>query len=287
MTSHRILFWLVPASVAALGVAGCAAVPIFNGDLCSDAGCNLPQADGGLADGFIAMSDAGPSPDAALEVPARASLCSSTNTCKQPDDPTNCTNTTDGGAPMSDDASVEACRVGSDDKLACTIAGTGENGASCTSASDCAPGYECVGAGTCRHYCCDDMACAVLGQQSSQSFFCDVDVEKAAPTVSVPVCFEVQKCQPLGMNSCGMGQACTLVEINNGLELVATCDLAGNGVAGDSCETAHCADGYACIGSIGTRTCQQLCDYTHPCSGSLTCDMKSSGSFNVGICGYY
>jgi hypothetical protein len=171
----------------------------------------------------------------------------------------------------------------------CLSAGPGGDGALCSVASDCAAGFECVGNGTCRHYCCDDGPCTTMTNASTNgtTYFCDVATENGAPTAKVPACLVVVPCMPLMSNTCYSTETCTIVEIDSSASLVATCDTAGTGVLGDSCETEQCAAGFACIGATGQRTCQQLCNAQHPCSGSMNCNMQSEAlaSFKVGVCG--
>ena len=264
------------------GITGCAIIPLGADDIaiCPDGGCPTFTPDGGGFTDAVPGFDGYPEAD----VPAsRTTLCN-TSDCN-PDMASDCNVVTDSGAPATD-ASLRACRMVQPAYASCVAAGAGADQASCTSSADCAPGYECVGDGICRHYCCNDDVCTGLGNSSNnETYFCDVAHEKAAPTVTVPVCFLVQPCKPLQTGVCGPNETCTIVETNNSMQLVATCDAIGKGVLGDSCETAQCAAGFACIGPIGGRTCQQLCNTSNPCSGSLTCNMKSQ-TFGVGICGY-
>ena len=282
MTSHRLLAVL---ALLAFG-AGCAAVPsaLYDDTYCQDGGCqNTPPDGGAMTDALLGAYDA--TGDAPTLTPARASLCSMTP-C-YPDETLSCVVAADSGV-TADDAGLESCHVAAGGTSVCSSTGTRRESESCNTSADCAPGYECTSDGTCHHYCCNDTACADLTQNSTtgMQYFCDVDHEKTNVSITVPVCFAVQHCQPLNGATCGTGHSCTLVEVNNGmqLQLVATCDITGSGTLGQSCETEQCADGFACIGSIGSRTCQQLCNSYNPCPGMLTCNMKSSGSYNVGIC---
>jgi len=273
-----------------LAVAGCAALPAGS-SLCANENGNgdcgmIPTPDGGAGgDGYAVAWDGGI--DAATpNATPRGNLCGST--CS-PDDARACAS--DAGL---DDAGELSCRVvlgaGQQTSSTCAKAGDGEDGASCTSGADCAPGFECVGTGTCRHYCCHDDACTALtnASQDYSTYFCDVESEHASSGAEVPVCAIVQSCLPLKGQQCGTDQTCTIVEIDNGKNFVATCDAVGDAKLGESCEVAHCAAGFACIGSIGSRKCQQLCDDGHPCSGSATCNVQSPdlAQFNgtLGIC---
>lgn len=273
---------------AALFVAasGCAVLPRAADDTSclgiGDAGC-VAQGDASSGDGYTNSLDGGYGDVGAVPgAGARLSLCQGTTTCA-PDSADSCNG--DAG-----DASNEACRValGTNQQTTtmCVASGTGGDGASCTSGVDCAAGFECVGNGTCRHYCCYDSACTAMST-SYETYFCDVATEKSATGAKVPVCMVVEPCQPLGTDTCGSGQTCTVVEIDDSTRLVATCDVMGKGVLGESCELGQCAAGFACIGATGQRTCQELCNTQHPCSGMLNCNTKSQAlsAFNVGICG--
>ncbi len=266
--------------------AGCATLPFASDDIaqCKDSNNCTASQDGG-ADASFGF-DGGPTGEAGAVPLSRSTLCAGTE-CK-PDEATSCK--LDGGTP--DAATTLACHMsivsGSQTEASCQAAGTGNDGAECTTSDDCAPAFECVGTGTCRHYCCDDGKCTEMSNSSNYNkYFCDVASEKVG-IAKVPVCEVIQPCEPLAPNACGPSKACTLVEIDNATKVVATCDETGPGVLNDSCEIDHCAAGFACIGTIGERTCQELCDTTHPCPQYLSCNMKSQAlsTFNVGLCGY-
>ncbi len=281
--TFRKTFW----AALALGIVGCAVLPGAGDDLCigtGDASCTVFQND---ASADRVTIDGGFGPDASIAPPiARSSLC--TGGCS-PDDESACV--VDGG-----DAAVNACRMvlgaGQQTNATCAKAGTGEDGASCTTGADCSAGFECVGTGTCRHYCCDESQCTTMTKNSTQydTYFCDVASELAASGAQVPVCMIVSHCAPFQADQCQSGEACTIVEINGGQNVEASCAAVGTATLGASCEIDHCAANFACIGVIGERTCQQLCDSQNPCpSNSLdsNCNMKSQAlsQFKVGICG--
>jgi hypothetical protein len=273
------------------GLLGCAALPNAADDIgcenkttSADGGCGIIQGDAGAG-----STDAQSPPDASYEggftaPQTRNSLCG--GECS-PDDATSCT--IDGG---TSDAGPEACRVvlgaNQSTDATCSPTGQGNDGASCQSGADCAPGYECVGTGTCRHYCCEDDSCTTMTQNSTtyDTYFCDVGTEHASSGAKVPVCQVVVHCSPLKTDSCGPDQACTVVEIDSGSNFIATCDAVGTAKLGDSCETTHCAAGLACIGTIGQRVCQELCDNQNPCPANATCNMKSQAlmQYGVGVC---
>lgn len=255
----------------------------------AEGGCGLISGtDGGGADGYAvpwgdASLDAG-----APAVLARDSLCA--GDCS-PDDPLACAG--DAGAD-ADVPVTESCRVllgvNQSRSAACATAGQGLDGASCTSGADCAPGFECVGNGTCRHYCCDDSACTTLSSTTYDTYFCDVASEHASSGAIVPVCQVVKQCQLFGAEQCNAGQACTIVEIDNGNDIAVTCADVGGATLGQSCETTHCAAGYTCWGAIGERTCEKLCDDQNPCPTNSTtpnCNNKTPklAQMGVGVCG--
>jgi hypothetical protein len=275
MTFTRTLTTLLFASAL-----GCAAIPFAGDDIaeCPDGSCTVPSSDAGI-DSLFNGYDSGLG-DGAVAAP-RASLC---GTQCNPDIATACMSTSDAG-PVVDDAAIDSCRMVAAGQATCVAAGTGDDGASCMSGADCAPGFECVGAGVCRHYCCTEDTCAALTASSNSTYFCDVAIEKGGYSqLKVPVCAAAVACDLLSDNSyCPSGTTCTIVETeqNTSLKFIATCDTIGKGVNGDSCETAQCAAGFACIGQIGSRTCQQLCNASNPCGGSATCNITLN---MVGIC---
>jgi hypothetical protein len=264
--------------------AGCAALPNVAGDdiTCTVDACAILQPDGSadayFGDAFGPTTDGGPVPA------SRAGLC--VGDCS-PDDPLACVG--DAGV---DAAPTQSCRIilgaGQKTTSTCGKSGTGGEGASCNSGTDCAPGYECVGTGTCRHYCCDDTTCnkELADASPYDTFFCDIANEHQSSGAVVPVCNVVVHCA-LFTDSCPANETCTIVEVNNNSSLVATCAATGTAGVNESCETTHCAQGLACIGAVGLRTCQQLCDQSHPCPSSSTCNTKSQALMNlkVGICG--
>lgn len=281
MTFRRTLLALLFGSV------GCAALPNSADDIAcpADSSCTIIQPDASADGSFF---DVGYGMDAGQPAPlARASLC--TGSCS-PDDPKACY-----GDAGSGDGGPEGCRVvlgvNQHTETDCSKSGQGISGASCTSGGDCAAGYECVGTGTCRRYCCDESTCGALSN-NYDTYFCDIASEHASTGAVVPVCNAVTKCS-LFTDSCGMNQACTIVEIDATADAgpttnyVATCAGLGEAKINESCETEHCGLGLACIGPIGQRTCQELCDSQHPCPQSLTCKTNSQAlaQFKVGVCG--
>jgi hypothetical protein len=161
----------------------------------------------------------------------------------------------------------------------CVTAGPGGDGSACATVSDCAPGFECVGAGTCRRYCC--------GGTCDDTHFCDVQSEVASGVdeagVVVPVCMPVTPCALPGESAdaggCGVqGRGCAVVLVGTATDLApaASCVDTGAAGVGESCDVEHCADGLTCIGSWGNGICYMLCDAAVPtcpagqvCSGGL------------------
>lgn len=199
-------------------------------------------------------------------------------------------NVGDGGAEASDAGATTplACRVGYDSALAapapaCVRAGYGHDGDACQSGSDCAPGFECVGAGECRHYCCEESTC----DSFDKSTFCDVQAMKAPPVAgaNVPACMPVRSCKLLMPGYCADGETCAVVKPNDG---TTSCVAIGPAKVGDKCDETHCGQGLVCLGTVGSRTCFQLC-HTASSSDCPSGQMCKSGAplfpdSRVGIC---
>lgn len=147
---------------------------------------------------------------------------------------------------------VERMKGGSDVKPVCTPAGGAGDRMACRESIDCAPGYECVSDHTCRHYCC-------AGSCSKQDEFCDIQAAASDPALTVPVCMTTRSCglldQPTDAGSCPRNQTCAVVHENGDT----SCVVAGQGQAGDSCDTDHCMRGLTCVGTSGHRRCYKLC----------------------------
>jgi hypothetical protein len=293
MTFHRLLS--AGLFALTLGGVGCAVLPdaIGGDNTCGlrqstsgdEGGCALIPAGDASADGQTLVWDAGLEASGPNQL-ARSSLCG--GGCV-PDDSLACLE--DGG-----DAASEGCRVvlgaGQQTSTECEKSGQGNDGDSCTSGSDCAPGFECVGtAGTCRHYCCEDDVCNALSNGPYDTYFCDIAAEHAASGATVPICQLAKGCQLFGMDQCGAGQECTIVDPGGGKNFMAACVDVGDVTEGHSCETHHCAEGLACLGSVGKRTCQEICDEQHPCSPNSSepnCNVKSPALADLsgaGVCG--
>ena len=202
---------------------------------------------------------------------------------------------TDGGDAGPADAEptgIVACRVaplasGVGVGPICAPAGTGQDGASCTSAASCAPGLECVGptgAGVCHPYCCDNTCITPPGgpDPGLGPAFCDIEPLYAFPATAVPVCVSKPSCsvfQPCPT----AGLTCTIVDYMG----PTACVEPGPQGIGESCEQAHCRADLTCWGTFPTRTCAQLCNFTtNLCATGQAC-MTNGANFPdsyVGIC---
>ena len=280
------------ATLAAVAAgAGCSAIQL------DSLGIDLPpdptNLDGGTPDGGNYLIDAGAdgilTPSAAsklCEAHGGKSLCSP-DLSKASDLSYSCGG--DAGSGDGGGTSVDgiACRVvldanSSSSAPVCGKAGVGEDGAACTTGGDCRAGFECVGnPGRCRHYCCDSALCATLDTMG-KSYFCDVQAETESASVKVPVCQVVQPCELL-RDKCAVGMTCALVEPSDG---VTSCVSVGPAAVGQSCDVTHCAANLSCLGLVGSRTCQQLCDSSHLCPKGLSCVAKwqSLKQLGVGLC---
>jgi hypothetical protein len=146
----------------------------------------------------------------------------------------------------------------------CTPPGSSTGGMQCNGPTDCAPGYECVGDGVCRHYCC-------AGDCTNQDEFCDIQPMVADPVTKVPVCMPIDgPCRLLDPSSCNPStETCAVVRDNGARGCVAV----GSGHAGDECDTDHCAQDRVCLGPAGARRCYVLC---HTTPGSTECGAKQT-----------
>lgn len=172
-----------------------------------------------------------------------------------------------GGDAGTDAAALAAACHATKTGPQCTLAGTAAEGQACSVASDCAAGFECVGApARCRRYCCEASTCAVYAKAVGRDYFCDVQPLATATATVVPVCQPVTPCTLLGDN-CGPGQTCALVDSNKALT---SCVSIGPAKVGESCASQHCGAGLQCIGN--PATCHQLCEPKNPsCPNNQQC----------------
>jgi hypothetical protein len=256
--------------IAAAPTLGACSVKAFSVDT-SQATVN-PIADSGTAGEFAASpspGDAAGDTDAGVQPAVQGSpLCHAVLDTCYPDTPVTaeeCGAAADAGnLNPSGYPEMLACRVqaaggstaAADAAPSCAPAGTAGDGSWCKSSAECAPTYDCVGAGTCQRYCCSGNAQCLAYQ------FCDIQPTAAASTVRVPVCMPIHPidgCLLLVPDSCPLTQTCAVVRENG----ATSCVSVGAAKAGDECETDHCGAGLVCLGTPGQRRCYQLCHTTN------------------------
>lgn len=171
---------------------------------------------------------------------------------------------------------------------ACALSGSGNSGAPCVSAQDCAAGFACVGDGSaaqCRRYCC---AQDPKQQECDSGSYCAERTlrDETGPTaLKVPVCVQADNCEldepyPCPSNkkcTCKDGMACAVVQSDG----TTSCIVPGSGLAGDACP---CAPGHVC--AKATNACLKLCKTqagTSEC-GSGKCQGASYLPDGFGVC---
>ncbi|WP_394833191.1 hypothetical protein LVJ94_42485 [Pendulispora rubella] len=204
------------------------------------------------------------------------------DTCNEDPRPTD--STEDAGVPPPPPPATKSCHVLATGTT-CLTAGAGKANATCTKATDCAQGFECVVSGTqgrCRHYCCDGRTSCDMKAE-----FCDIQLTKDGkePSVPVPVCMPVRQCELLGSPKCLPDEDCSIVDENEG---TTSCVAVGPALAGEDCSRTHCGRGLACLGQSGQRKCYQLCKKSdpHACAPTEKC-VGSAPLFqdsNIGTC---
>jgi hypothetical protein len=265
----------IAAALAAIA-AGCSLSAIV---AAPDETGPLNQVDSGSDDGGGGSFDA--AHDAHLNPGYEGSpLCNASHSkggC-YPDDPATpqlCNLAPDGGAYDSQasynkDGSVLACHVQpANGAPKCTPAGYGTDGQHCATSTDCAAGYECVGAGVCQHYCCEG-ACLGGPNVNGKDLFCDIQPMAQSTSTKVPVCSMVYPCKLLVKPSgCADTETCSVVRGDG----TTSCVAVGAAKAGDDCESDHCAADLVCLGAPGLRKCYALCHVSAPveCSQSQKC----------------
>lgn len=270
---------MLPRAVVFIALA--LAVPLaFAG--CGSSGFGLSDPSGGGTPTTIraympdasdaATVDETPHESAAAQPFKGNALCASLVTGCYPDNMVNaCTLAVDGGAPDAEsDAASEgapACHVVSEDsgvRTAClpTQVG-GMAGSTCSTATDCSPGFECVDDGTCRHYCCSGNSACSVNQ------FCDVRPTAQDPNTLVPVCMLELPCTLLEPGDCADTEQCSVVREDG----TTSCVPVGTALDRQPCDVEHCARGFVCIGPQGARQCAPLCYTANPgvCDSGRTC----------------
>ncbi|HEY8042423.1 MAG TPA: hypothetical protein VIF15_21625 [Polyangiaceae bacterium] len=169
----------------------------------------------------------------------------------------------------------------------CTPAGSGTAGSACKLSTDCAPALECVGTGTCTHYCCAGNTECGLKE------FCDIQPMAESSMTKVPVCMPIQPLAGCELLPGAQGSPCTSTTETCAVvrEDGATgCVAVGAVKAGDDCDTDHCGAGLVCLGTPGQRRCFQLCHTATSAECSATQKQTCKGGLplfpdpTVGIC---
>jgi len=297
MTPRTLLLvtFALAAPAAAAVVVGCNVSAISTDDVSGHPTVDAAY-DPGMADGG-AGSDGGTNTDPASNH-IGSPLCNVSHTSCNPDVLTtaqDCLLAPDGGPYSSTggyDNAPLACHVPPSSGAAvdagspvCTPAGTGADGARCSTSTDCAPRYECVGAGTegtCRRYCCSGNV------ECGTSEFCDIQPMAVASTTDVPVCIPISPdggCRLLDDASCPSHETCAVVREDGSTSCVAV----GAAKVGDPCDEEHCGPDLVCLGTPGNRRCYQLCHTADPaaaCSATQTCKggLPLFPDSSVGIC---
>ncbi len=163
-----------------------------------------------------------------------------------------------GGANLSASgelAAPQAChvqRAATDVGVApvCLPAGAGTDGMPCTTPTDCAAGYECVGEGRCQPYCC-------TGDCTRHDQFCDIQPTLADPALRVPVCVPIHACGLLDTDggTCAPNETCAVATRDG----VTSCVAVGPKRSGEECDTDHCEHGLTCLGTSAQKNCYILC----------------------------
>ncbi len=270
---------MLPRAVVFIALA--LAVPLaFAG--CGSSGFGLSDPSGGGTPTTIraympdasdaAAVDETPHESAAAQPLQGNALCASLVTGCYPDSMIDaCNLPIDGGASGAEsDAATTgapACHVVGEDSdvhTAClpTKVG-GMAGSTCSNATDCSPGFECVDDGTCRHYCCSGNSACSVNQ------FCDVRPTAQDPDSLVPVCMLELPCTLLEPGDCAATEQCSVVREDG----TTSCVPVGTALDRQPCDVEHCARGFVCIGPQGARQCAPLCYTANPgvCDSGRTC----------------
>jgi len=155
----------------------------------------------------------------------------------------------------------------------CAASGIGMTGASCTTYSNCAPGFTCQGGaggtpGMCVKYCCD------VGSSAGcpTGAMCSIQLTNMDGTLTgAALCRTASNCAIFG-SDCPAGDAC----YPTGGDGTTDCLMPGIRAAGAVCTyTNDCASGSSCYGVAGgPSTCRKLCDTMDMdpgCTGTDVC----------------
>ena len=247
-----------------------------------------PSPDGGPADAGAGIAPDAAAPSVVPPVEAGADASSEAGAVDAQAPPSSVPETPSGthGEPY-------ACQVSADSNgnasHKCIQSGTGDDGAPCSSTSDCRAGFACVGetgAGECRPYCCDMDAntCGAPQDGSTGKTFCGERLllePGREPTLRVPVCIPAEACSldelyPCTGSSCrcAADQTCTVVAGTTG------CVTPGTGKVGEACP---CAARFFCSSQ---NQCVKICK-TAPGEGDCTpgkCQATAGFPDGWGVC---
>ena len=169
-----------------------------------------------------------------------------------------------------------------------TIVNAGTELSSCTSLSDCAAGYLCLG-NSCTRYCAGDGDCSAPGGKCVVTLNTNGNV----PIPGISLCSP--NCNPLTAAGCPTGSGCGVYLATDGVRRYTSCHAASTGTQGSACTSdLDCGPGFGCISftTNGTATlqCMQFCLTTAPVcpTGTTNCLALNPaaivGSSNYGIC---
>ncbi len=170
--------------------------------------------------------------------------------------------------------------------LGCMNAGSNQNGQSCASDTDCAPGTVCLlygGMTTCHQFCDDLHACV----SSVEACYVGVNDRSVPPMVVATVCGPT--CSLLDQDCKIAGQACYPSPDVYPVAEMGTCRPTGTLLQGDACtSSSNCSPGYLCVKPSGSTTsiCAKMCDRQDGapgCGGNTSC-VALSGSTQTGLC---
>jgi hypothetical protein len=286
MTARPVLLALVALVAPVITAAGCEMQGFST--LGGDPTVINNSSDAGKSPWQTAEAGGGAQADAKAPAFQGSPLCAAqpTTDC-YPDDPSTakfCDLAPDGG-PYNSTAGYDnaklACRVQPAPTSAagvqpvCVPAGSAGDGSWCKSSEECAPTYDCVGAGTCQRYCCSGNTECLAAE------FCDIQTTVATSSIEVPVCMPIHPaggCQLLDPTSCEQTETCAVVREDGATSCVAV----GAAKAGASCDYDHCATGLVCLGTPGQRLCFQLC-HTDVAASSNECSASTQQSCKGGL----
>lgn len=174
----------------------------------------------------------------------------------------------------------------------CEKAGTGQDGASCSSNpgfGDCAPGFGCTASadgsaeGECRRYCCaqDHRRGCPDGQ------ICRIGITDRSGALSgVFLCSECSDCDLREPASCGEGRGCYAIGGRAGCNV---CLPKGKLAVGHACsQNDECVPGSGCLSANGASRCVGFCDLEHGsgCATGMGCAIATGAELpdGVGVC---